>query len=149
MKNAPRGPFDGIRWFCKDGRVLPPQDYSCAKKGAGWQHGQWSAQTRELRDKGWRVATLLAGIDATKTMAAPDFPDFYAQLLVERFLVASDDGWILRKAQFYRGAIQEEDEREGARALLLAMAARDDWVGWRYASLRTGARLLPHGADDA
>ena len=27
-----------------------------------------------------------------------------------------DDGWIMRKAQFYRGAIQEEDEREGARA---------------------------------
>lgn len=149
MKIAPRGPFDGIRWFCKDGRVLPPQDYSCAKKGTGWQHGQWSAQTRELRDKGWRVATLLAGVDAPKTVAALDFPDIFGQLLVERFLVAADDGWILRKAQFYRGAIQEEDEREGARALLLAMAARDDWVGWRYAALRTGARLLPHGADDA
>ena len=149
MKTAPRGPFDGIRWFCKDGRVLPPQDYSCAKKGTGWQHGQWSAQTRELRAQGWRIATLLAGIDAPKVVAAPDFPDLYAQLLVEKFLVASDEGWILRKAQFYRGAIQEEDEREGARALLLAMAAREDWAGWRYAGLRTGARLLPHGADDA
>ena len=149
MKTAPRGPFDGIRWFCKDGRVLPPQDYSCAKKGTGWQHGQWSEPTRQLRAQGWRIATLLAGIDAPKTVAAADFPDLYAQLLVERFLIASDDGWILRKAQFYRGAIQEEDEREGARALLLAMAARDEWVGWRYAALRTGARLLPHGADDA
>jgi len=149
MKTAPRGPFDGIRWFCKDGRVLPPQDYSCAKKGTGWQHGQWSAQTRELREKGWRVATLLAGIDAPRTVAAPDFADFYAQLLVERFLVESDDGWVLRRARFYRGAIQEEDEREGARALLLAMAARDDWVGWRYGAYRTGVRLLPHGADDA
>jgi hypothetical protein len=149
MKTAPRGPFDGIRWFCKDGRVLMPQDLSCAKKGTGWQHGQWSAQTRELREKGWRVATLLAGIDAPKAVAAPDFPEAFGQLLVERFLVASNDGWILRRAQFYRGAIQEEDEREGARALLLAMAARDDWIGWRYAGLRSGARLLPHGADDA
>jgi len=149
MKTAPRGPFDGIRWFCKDGRVLPPQDYSCAKKGTGWQHGQWSSQTRELRAQGWRVATLLAGIEAPKAVAAPDFTDMFGQLLVERFLVASDEGWILRKAQFYRGAIQEEDEREGARALLLAMAARDEWVGWRYAAYRTGARLLPHGADDA
>lgn len=148
MKEAPHGPFDGIRWFCKDGRVLQPQDLSCAKHGTGWQHGQWSAQTRELRAQGWRVATLLAGIDAPKTVAAPDFADVYGQLLIERFLVASDNGWVLRRAQFYRGAIQEEDEREGARALLLAMAARDDWVGWRYAGLRTGARLLPHGADD-
>lgn len=149
MKTAPRGPFDGIRWFCKDGRVLMPQDMSCARKGTGWQHGQWSAQARELRAQGWRVATLLAGIDASKAVAAPDFPDMFGQLLVERFLVASDDGWILRRAQFYRGAIQEEDEREGARALLLAMAARDDWVGWRYAAYRTAVRLLPHGADDA
>lgn len=92
MKEAPRGPFDGIRWFCKDGRVLQPQDLSCAKHGTGWQHGQWSAQTRELRAQGWRVATLLAGIDAPKTVAAPDFADVYGQLLIERFLVASDNG---------------------------------------------------------
>lgn len=149
MKTAPRGPFDGIRWFCRDGRVLAPQDLGCAKRGTGWQHGQWSAQTRELREQGWRIATLLAGIDAPKAVAAPDFADLYTQLLIERFLVAGDDGWILRKARFYRGAIQEEDEREGARALLLAMAARDEWVGWRYAAYRSGARLLPHGADDA
>jgi hypothetical protein len=149
MKTAPRGPFDAIRWFCKDGRVLQPQDMSCAKHGTGWQHGQWSAQTRELRAQGYRIATLLAGIDAPKAVAAPDFPDAFGQMLVERFLVASDEGWILRKAQFYRGGIQEEDEREGARALLLAMAARDDWLGWRYAGLRAGVRLLPHGADDA
>ena len=64
MKTAPRGPFDGIRWFCKDGRVLQPQDMSCAKHGTGWQHGEWRAQTRELRAQGYRVATLLARIDA-------------------------------------------------------------------------------------
>jgi hypothetical protein len=36
--------------------------------------------------------------------------------------VAADDGWVLRKAQFYRGAVQEEDERDGARRLLIALA---------------------------
>ncbi len=25
MKTAPRGPFKNIRWFCKDGTVLPPK----------------------------------------------------------------------------------------------------------------------------
>jgi hypothetical protein len=147
MKETERGPFAAIKWFCKDGRVLGPQDYACAAKGDGWQHGEWSGRTKRLRSEGYRVATLLAGIDASKAVAAPDFPDFYAQLLIERFLVAADTGWILRKAQFYRGAIQEEDEREGARQLLLAMAARDEWVGRRYVALRTGVRLLPHGAD--
>jgi hypothetical protein len=149
MKENPRGPFVAIKWFCKDGRVLPPKDFACAGKGQGWQHGEWSERTRELRAKGYRVATLLAGVDAAKWIAGPGFPDDFAQLLVERFLVAADGGWIYRKAQFYRGAVQEEDEREGARVLLTALAGRDEWIGMRYPALRVGVRLLPHGADNA
>jgi hypothetical protein len=149
MKQDPRGPFAAIKWFCRDGRVLPPKDYACAKKGEGWQHGEWNARTRELRAAGYRVATILAGIDAKEAVAAADFADSFAQLLVERFLVAADGGWILRRAQFYRGAIQEEDEREAARSLLTAMAARPEWIGARYPALRIGVRLLPHGADTA
>ena len=149
MKDDARGPFSSIKWFCKDGRVLAPQDYACAKKGEGWQHGEWSDRTKQLRSQGYKVANVLAGIDATKAVADPAFPDAYAQLLIERFLIATDGGWILRKAQFYRGAIQEEDEREAARNLLTAMAAREEWIGYRYPALRAGVRLLPHGADTA
>ena len=149
MKDDPRGPFSSIKWFCKDGRVLAPQDYACAKKGEGWQHGEWSDRTKQLRSQGYKVANVLAGIDATKAVADPAFPDAYAQLLIEKFLIATDSGWILRKAQFYRGAIQEEDEREAARNLLTAMAAREEWIGYRYPALRAGVRLLPHGADNA
>jgi len=149
MKENARGPFSSIKWFCKDGRVLAPKDYACAKRGEGWQHGEWSDRTKELRSKGYKVATLLAGMDASAALAAPDFADTYAQLLIEKFLFAADDGWIMRKAQFYRGAIQEEDEREAARKLLTTMAGRDDWIGYRYPALRAGVRLLPHGADTA
>ena len=149
MKESPRGPFVAIKWFCKDGRVLQPKDYSCSDKGQGWQHGEWSDRTKQLRSQGYKVATLLAGIDTQKAVAAPDFPDTYAQLLIEKFLIATDDGWILRHAQFYRGAIQEEDEREAARNLLTAMAAREEWIGYRFPALRIGVRLLPHGADTA
>jgi len=125
MKDDARGPFSSIKWFCKDGRVLAPQDYACAKKGEGWQHGEWSDRTKQLRSQAYKVANVLAGIDATRAVADPAFPGAYAQLLVERFLIATDSGWILRNAQFYRGAIQEEDEREAARNLLTAMAARN------------------------
>lgn len=149
MKVNSRGPFSSIKWFCRDGRVLEPKDFSCAKKGEGWQHGQWSEHTQQLRSRGYMIATLLAGIDASQAVAATNFPDIFAQMLVEKFLIATDDGWILRKAQFYRGAIQEEDEREGARRLLFEMVKHDDWIDWRFVALRTGARLLPHGRDDA
>jgi type IV secretory pathway VirB2 component (pilin) len=149
MKEGPRGPFAAIKWFCKDGRILGAQDYACAAAGQGWQHGEWSDRTKQLRARGYKVATLLAGIDSAKALSEPDFADAFAQLLVERYLVAADDGWILRKAQFYRGAIQEEDERAGARNLLTAMSGDAEWIGRRYPALRVGARLLPHGADSA
>ena len=149
MKESPRGPFAAIRWFCKDGRVLQPNDFACSDKGQGWQHGAWNDHTTQLRSHGYKVANVLAGIDAQKAVAAPDFADSYAQLLIEKFLIAADSGWIMRKAQFYRGALQEEDEREAARSLLAAMAAREDWIGYRYPALRAGVRLLPHGADAA
>ena len=148
-EGEPRGPFSGIKWFCRDGRVLQPKDFACADKGQGWQHGEWSDRTRQLRAQGYLVATLLAGLDVEKAVAAPDFADAYAQWLVEKFLVATDDGWILRKAQFYRGAVQEEDERETARNLLIAMAAQPAWIGHRFVALLAGVRLLPHGADGA
>ena len=146
-KDDARGPFSSIKWFCKDGRVLGPQDYACAKKGEGWQHGEWSDRTKQLRSKGYKVANVLAGIDATKVVADPAFPDAHAQLVIERFLIATDGGWILRNAQFYRGAIQEEDEREAARNLLTAMAEQEAWIGHRYPALRAGVRYLPHGAE--
>ena len=149
MKESPRGPFAAIKWFCKDGRVLPPKDYACAAKGQGWQHGEWSERTKQLRDAGYKVANVLAGIDAPRAIAAPDFADTYAQVLVEKFLTSVDDGWILRRALFYRGALQEEDEREGARKLLLAMVMQPQWTGYRYLALRAGAQLLPHGQDTA
>jgi hypothetical protein len=149
MKEAPRGPFSGVKWYCKDGSVHPPAEYACAKLGGGVQHGEWSDRTKQLRSQGYKVATLLAGIDAPKAVAAPDFADSYAQLLVEKFLVATDDGWIMRRALFYRGALQEEDERAGARNLLQAMAMRPEWVGYRFVALRTGVRMLPHGQDTA
>jgi Pyruvate phosphate dikinase, AMP/ATP-binding domain len=149
MKEQPRGPFSGIKWFCRDGRVLAPKDYACAGKGQGWQHGEWSDRTRQMRAQGYWVANLLAGLDVDQALADPGFADAYAQWLVEKFLIATDDGWILRKAQYYRGAVQEEDERETARRLLIGMAAQPAWTGYRFVALRTGARLLPHGADGA
>ena len=150
MKDQPRGPFSGIKWFCSDGRVLAPKDYACAGKGQGWQHGAVERAHATAARPGLRWwPTCWPGSTSTRPLADPAFADHYAQWLVEKFLVAADDGWILRKAQFYRGAVQEEDEREAARRLLTALAAQPAWTGHRFVALRTGVRLLPHGADDA
>jgi len=149
MKSARRGPFSRIRWFCNDGTVLPPKAHACQPHGGGYQHGEWSDRTAELRRQGYLVANLLAGLKPAQFLASPQVSDALAQLLIERYLVSADDGWILRNALFYRGAIQEEDERKGARALLTEMASRQEWIGPRFAALRVAARMLPHGKDSA
>ena len=149
MKNSDRGPFARVRWFCSDGTVLPPKAYACRPHGGGVQHGEWTDRVRRLRDGGYFVANILAGLDVDKVLARPDFRDLFNQTLIERFLINADDGWILRKARFYRGALQEEDERDGARRLLTALCAKDDWLGQHFLALRSGARLLPHGSDSS
>ena len=149
MKTSERGPFARIRWFCNDGSVLPPKAYACVERGGGHQHGEWSDKTRQLRAQGYLIATLLAGSDPEKLAAEADFIDTWNQLLIEKFLMAMDNGWIMRRALFYRGAIQEEDERAAARALLITLAGKPEWIGLRYSSLRIGVRVLPHGEDTA
>jgi hypothetical protein len=149
MQTRERGPFKQIRWFCNDGTVLPPKEYACVDHGGGHQHGEWSEQTRTLRSHGYKIANLLAGFDPEVRLAEPDFLDDYNQLLIEKYLIAADDGWIFRRALFYRGAIQEEDERAGGRKLLQALSGDPEWVGTRYPALRIGTVLIAHGKDTA
>jgi Pyruvate phosphate dikinase, AMP/ATP-binding domain len=149
MKTAERGPFSRLRWFCKDGAVLPPQPYGCTEHEGGYQHGEWNAKTRELRADGYQIANILAGVDAETLAVQTDFLDSYNQLVIERFLISVDNGWILRRALFYRGAIQDEDERAGGRDLLMALSGKPEWISLRYPALRIGASLIPHGKDSA
>lgn len=147
MKVNPRGPFDGIFWFCKDGSILPPTPYACAPFGGGIQHGRWSERTRQLRDAGYLVGNVLAATDPQALAADPARRELKATLL-ERYLVAADDGWVLRQARYYRGAFQIENETAAAEAILAALAARletprDDLL------LRQAALLLPLLRDGA
>ncbi len=149
MKQAPRGPFDRIRWFCKDGTVLAPKPYACGERGGGNQHGEWNQKAQQLRSEGYFIANFLAGIEPDDFLNLPDHRTRFKHMLLEQFLLLQDDGWIMRRARFYRGAYQEEDERLGARELLQALSGKKEWVNQLFPLLRIGAQLLPHGADSA
>ena len=70
MRKAPRGPFSRIRWFCKDGTILPPKAYACEPHGGGVQHGEWNEKTLTLRENGYYIANVLAGLDASELPAS-------------------------------------------------------------------------------
>jgi hypothetical protein len=149
MKESPRGPFKRIRWFCNDGTILPPREYSCREFGGGVQHGQWTDNIKLMRANGYYIANVYADIDPKKLQEDPQLAQILNQMILEQFLIDADEGWILRKAFYYRGALQTEDEIRGGRDLLLAMVNDLNWSQKRFIVLREAVRFLPHGREDA
>jgi hypothetical protein len=148
MKQAPRGPFERIRWFCADGTVLPPKAGACVPHGGGIQHGERNARAEALREGGYRVANVLAELEPGEFTGAEADLDALRQILLERFLIGWDDGWIFRGARSYRGAFQAEDDEAAAKAVVLAMLADPAWrTAARFALLRESVRLLPVGTE--
>lgn len=147
MKRAPRGPFERIRWFCADGAVLPATEGACSERDGGVQHGEWNVRTLTMRGEGYLVANLLAAARPSDFVGEDPHLDELRQILLEQFLIAYDDGWLFRRARYYRGAIQMEDEQMGASRLLMAMLNDRDWLSpTRYLLLRETARMLPLNA---
>ncbi|KTG17268.1 MULTISPECIES: PEP/pyruvate-binding domain-containing protein [unclassified Guyparkeria] len=148
MKRAPRGPFERIRWFCEDGTVLAPEPYACRPHGGGIQHGQWNERAMTIRAQGYPFATLVAELDPEDFLGPGGQHRRLRGILIERFLIRFDDGWVFRRARFYRGAIQVEDEQRQARTLLLALLDDPYWRDpKRFLTLREAARLLPLGGN--
>ena len=149
MKKSPKGPFQRIRWFCKDGTVLPPQPYACKDHGGGVQHGEWSDRTKKIRADGYEIGNVLADLKVKSFTGSDPNVVLLKQILLERFLVGWDNGWIFRGARSYRGALQIEDEEAGAKRIVLAMLA-DPW--WRepehFMLLRETVRLFPLQTDE-
>jgi hypothetical protein len=147
MKQSPKGPFGGIGWFCIDGAVLGPRA-GCSAHGGGIQHGTWSDRTRQLRADNYKIANILADLDpALFTGADADLP-LLRQIVLERFLMGWDQGWIFRGAFTYRGAFQIEDEEVGAKRVVRALLADPLWRDpSRFALLRETVRLLPIHVD--
>lgn len=144
MKANPKGPFIRIRWFCSDGTVQPPKSFACAEHGGGIQHGQWNDRVVAMREGGYTVGNVLARLQGeTFTGNSADLAQLKA-ILLERFLIGMDDGWIFRGALSYRGALQLEDEQAGARRVLEALLADPEWRSdERFFLLREAVRLLP------
>lgn len=148
MKEAPRGPFERLRWFCEDGSVLPPKAGACVPHGGGVQHGEWNERAVALRENGYLVANVLAELEPSEFIGSDANLDALRQILLERFLISWDGGWIFRGARSYRGALQAEDEEAASRETLLAMLGDPLWRDpARFGLLREAVRLLPVRAE--
>jgi hypothetical protein len=147
FKGDDRGPFKAIRWFCPDGTVIAP-DQRCPKPG-GIQHGlHKDAVSRLAAEHGIYLGQILAGTQPTEVLDAANDNSRLKQYQLEKYLQLIDDGWIFRKARYYRGAVQSEDEETWGRNFFKAILADDETIRSQFFLLHQAAKDIPHHAND-
>ncbi|MBI3695805.1 MAG: hypothetical protein HY238_13320 [Acidobacteria bacterium] len=148
FKSNPKGPYLQIRWFCNDGSVHPPSPPPCASRGGGSQHAELSPAAKRLAAWNIDVDTILAGLSFDEFFDAKRDHYRLKELVLEKYLVEVDQGWIYRRAQYYRGGRQVEDEEKAGRRLLIELLSTPDWVSRNYFLAGQMVGAIPHGARD-
>ncbi|MBF0431674.1 MAG: hypothetical protein HQK83_10370 [Fibrobacteria bacterium] len=142
FKKDAKGPFAKIQWYCPDGSVIPAQN-RCKQPG-GIQH----AALKKVPE-GWqkRYHLFLGQI-----LAGTENEDFYdsaygfsrmKQFQIEKYLKQTDEGWILRKARYYRGAYQIEDEEAWSEQFLIWLFSKKDMLTKNFYLARQLVNDLP------
>lgn len=146
FKTDPRGPYRAIRWFCPDGSVIPP-DERCSDPG-GLQHAVPKDRVRAIADAHHiYLGQILAGTEFETFLDSGARHARMKQYQMEKFLQASDGGWILRRARYYRGAVQAEDEEAWGQKFLNWLVSRDELLIEQFFLVREIARVISHSAN--
>lgn len=147
-KSDIRGPYKDIRWFCKDGSVLPPKE-KCPEQG-GVQRARLKDEVAKLaKDKHIFFGQILSTTSRNDFWDAENYNSRLKQYQLEKFLRAADEGWILQKGQYYRGAIQVEDEEAWGVNFFNWLLADTAAISSQFYLLRQAAKDIPHRGDDS
>ena len=146
-KTDARGPYQDIRWFCKDGSTRAARDPCPGEPGN--QHARYKEAVIALAKKDH----IFLGQILTSTPHADFWDADHAQsrlkqYQLEQFLRNTDNGWINRRAQFYRGATQAEDENNWGIEFYQWLLEDANRVGSYFFLIRQSAKDLPHKGDN-
>ncbi|MEZ4773022.1 MAG: PEP/pyruvate-binding domain-containing protein [Bacteroidia bacterium] len=143
-----RGPYRDIRWFCNDGEIRMPKD-PCPDNPGGVQRARYKEEVIALGNKNHVfLGQILSNTDYTEFLDEAHNHSRLKQYQLEKYLRAADNGWILRKGQFYRGAIQVEDEEAWGIDFFDKSLAENDFINKKFFLFRQAVRDIPHGKDD-
>jgi len=147
FKTDPRGPYKDIRWFCKDGSIVPPKE-RCSEPG-GVQRARYKDEVESLgKTNKIYLGQILATTPNQDFWDEANQNSRLKQYQLERYLRAIDNGWILRRAQFYRGAYQAEDEENWGIKFYEWLLAKDDVISEQYFLIRESVKDIPHQGND-
>lgn len=145
-----RGPYSRIVWFCADGSRVPSSEGGCATPSAeNYQHADYKPEVKRLgRDEHIFLGQILTNTNPRAFWDADRDHSRAKQYLLGDYLAAIDDGWVNRKAQYYRGAFQVEDEMKWGRAFLNDLMANEDALRNNFYFVRQLTKGLPHRKND-
>ncbi|MBC2838553.1 PEP/pyruvate-binding domain-containing protein [Robiginitalea sp. SC105] len=148
-KNDIRGPYRDIRWFCTDGSIRAPKDPCPEEIGPGVQHARYKESVLALAASNQvYLGQILAYSDREAFWDPEANHARLKQYQVEKYLKGIDDGWISRKGQYYRGAIQDEDEQAWGIGFYTWLLGRDEVVREEFFLVRQSMKDVPHSGDD-
>ena len=147
-KKDPRGPYHRIKWFCDDNTEREPKD-PCPDEIGGIQHASFKETTLKLRKSNHLFfGEILA---ANENGAFLDSKNNYSRLKqyqIGKYLTSVDDGWILRRAQYYRGAIQSEDEEAWGKDFFEWLLRDEQFLDSQYFLIRQALKDIPHNGEN-
>ncbi|WP_108423993.1 PEP/pyruvate-binding domain-containing protein [Flagellimonas amoyensis] len=149
FKNDIRGPYKDIRWFCTDGSIRAPKDPCPDEIGPGVQHARYKDEVVALgKSNHIYLGQILAYTDQEPFWDAENDHSRLKQYQLDKYLKSVDDGWINQKGQFYRGAIQAEDEQAWGIEFYKWLLAKDAVLKDEYFLVRQSLKDIPHNGDD-
>ena len=147
-KADPRGPYKDIRWFCKDGSLVMPKE-KCRQQG-GVQRARYKDEVVALGQSNHVfLGQILSKTSNEDFWDAANYNSRIKQFQLEKYLRTIDDGWVLRKGQYYRGAYQIEDEEAWGIEFFNWLLAKDEPLQKQYFLIRQAAKDIPHRGDDS
>lgn len=149
MKRAPRGPYLRIRWFCEDGVILAPEPYACREHGGGRQHAEYTNDTERFGRWGFHFGTILAATGYDEFLDAGNANYRLRELVLQAHLETIDDGWVMHRARYYRGARQIETEEVVGRQYLVRLLSDVPWQRRNPLLTAMLVAAIPHGQNGA
>ncbi|WP_452224464.1 PEP/pyruvate-binding domain-containing protein [Lacinutrix chionoecetis] len=148
-KKDPRGPFHRIKWFCKDGTEREPKDPCPDAIGGGIQHASFKESAIRLRKTNQLYfADIIAAVKQSDFLDKDNDFSRLKQYQLGKYLASINDGWVLQKAQYYRGALQSEDEEAWGKDFFESILKNDQLINAHYYLVRQALKDVPHNGDD-
>ncbi len=149
FKQDIRGPYKDLRWFCSDGSIRAPKDPCPPEIGPGLQHARYKDEVLSLAEEHHiYLGQILAATEKEAFWDAGHRHSRLKQYLLGKYLEGADDGWILRKARYYRGAIQSEDETSWGREFYHWLLAQPQFLETDFFLIRQSLKVVPHSGDN-